>query len=126
MHFYSSTQIKQVRLAKRADGYFVQFCIQTDRYEVIEATGNVIALDVGLKEFYTDSKGLAVENPRFIASGEPRLKKAPRRVSKRIKGSKNRGKARVILGKCHLKISRQRRDHAVKLAGVRNERQTTV
>ncbi len=28
--------------------------------------------------------------------------------------------ARQILGKRHLKISRQRKDHAVKLAGVRN------
>lgn len=95
-------------MLKRADAYYVQFCIQTDRSEVIEVTGNAIALHVGWKEFYTDSKGLAVENPRFLASCE-RMKKAQRRLSKRVKGSKNRGKARVILGKHHLNISRQLR-----------------
>ena len=44
------------------------------------------------------------------------LKRSQRRVSRKVKGSKNRGKARLILGKRHLKISRQRKDHAVKLA----------
>lgn len=33
-----------------------------------------------------------------------------------MKGSKNRAKARAALGKAHLKINRQRKDHAVKLA----------
>ncbi|HEY9689158.1 MAG TPA: transposase, partial [Coleofasciculaceae cyanobacterium] len=73
-------------------------------------------LDVGLSDFYTDSSGLTVENPRFLRQGERQLKQAQRRVSRRVKGSKNRDKARVILGKRHLKISRQRKDHAVKLA----------
>jgi putative transposase len=61
-----------VRLVKRADGYYVQFCIQVDRSEKIEITGNAIGLDVGLKEFYTDSNGVAVENPRFIRKSERR------------------------------------------------------
>ncbi|MEG5061417.1 transposase [Microcoleus sp. A2-C5] len=116
LHFYQITQIKRVRLVKRADGYYVQFCIQVDHSENVEITGNAIGLDVGLKEFYTDSNGIAVENPRFLRKGERRLKKSQRRVSKRVKGSNNRKRARVILGKRHLKISRQRKDFAVKLA----------
>jgi len=116
LHFYQVTQIKRVRLVKRADGYSVQFCVQVDHSEVAEITGNAIGLDVGLKEFYTDSDGIAVENPRFLRKGERRLKKSQRRVSKRVKGSNNRKRARAILGKRHLKISRQRKDFAVKLA----------
>ena len=65
---------------------------------------------------YTDSNAQTVENPRFLRKGERRLKQAQRRVSKRVKGSKNRAKARRVLGKRHLKISRQRKDWAVKLA----------
>jgi putative transposase len=57
-----------------------------------------------------------VENPRFLRTGEKVLRRSHRRVSRKVKGSKNRGKARQILGKRHLKISRQRQDHAVKLA----------
>jgi putative transposase len=55
-------------------------------------------------------------NPRFLRRGEARLKRAQRLVSRKVKGGSNRRKARVILGKRHLKISRQRKDHAIKLA----------
>ena len=116
LHFYQPEQIKRIRLVKRADGYYVQFCIQVDRSESVEPSGIAIGLDVGLSDFYTDSNGKTVDNPRFLRKGEQRLKKAQRLVSKRVKKSSNRRKARLILGKRHLKISRQRKDHAVKLA----------
>lgn len=116
LNFYSPDQIKRVRLVKRADGFYVQFCIKVDRIEVLEPTGSMIGLDVGLKEFYTDSSGHSVGNPRFFRKGQSRIKQAQKRVSKRVKKSKNRAKARVILSKRHLKISRQRKDFAIKLA----------
>ena len=116
LHFYQPDQIKRVRLVKRADGVYVQFCVQVDRTEQIEPSGNAIGLDVGLNAFYTDSEGTATENPRFLRKGEKVLKRSQRRISRKVKGSNNRRKARQILGKRHLKISRQRKDHAVKLA----------
>jgi putative transposase len=116
LRFYDPGLIKRVRLVKRADGYYVQFSIKVDRTESIEPSGRAIGLDVGLTDFYTDSNGETVQNPRFLRKGERKVKQAQRRVSKRVKGSANRRKARLILGKRHLKISRQRKDHAIKLA----------
>ena len=114
--FYDLSQIKRVRLVKRADGYYIQFCVSLDRVESAAMTGKTIGLDVGLKEFYTDSDGEIVPNPRFLRRGEVRLKRAQHLVSRKVKGSSNRRKARTVLGKRHLKISRQRKDHAIKLA----------
>ncbi|MBW4575226.1 MAG: transposase [Aphanothece sp. CMT-3BRIN-NPC111] len=116
LNFYQPHQIKRVRLVKRADGYYVQFCIQVARTSEIAPSGNAIGLDVGLNDFYTDSNAQTVDNPRFLRLGARRLRQAQRLVSRRVKNSNNRMKARVILGKRHLKISRQRKDHAVKLA----------
>ena len=116
LNFYDVKQIKRVRLVRRADGYYAQFAVQVNRVEYVEPSGNAIGLDVGLSAFYTDSNGEKVENPRFLRKGEKRVKQAQRRVSRRVKGSKNRGKARHVLGKRHLKISRQRKDWAIKLA----------
>jgi putative transposase len=116
LNFYQPDQIKRVRLVRRADGYYVQFCIQVDREEAIEPTHRTIGLDVGLESFYTDSLGNKVENPRFYRAGENKIKRAQRLVSRKVKGSSNRRKARVKLARVHLKISRQRKDHAVKLA----------
>ncbi|NEO90076.1 MAG: transposase [Moorea sp. SIO3G5] len=108
--------IKRVRIVRRADGYYVQFCVQIDINKSVPATGTTIGLDVGLKDFYTDSNGNTVPNPRFYRRGEKRVKFYQRRVSRKNKGSANRKKAINKLGKTHLKISRQREEHAKRLA----------
>ena len=116
LNFYQPDQIKRVRLVKRADGYYCQFAISVDRNTDLTPTHQTIGLDVGLESFYTDSLGEKVENPRFYRTGERKLKRKQKLVSRKIRSSSNRSKARTVLGKVHLKISRQRKDHAVKLA----------
>jgi putative transposase len=116
LNFYEPDQIKRVRLVKPVDGYYIQFSIQVDRVEVLPMTGKTIGLDVGLKEFNTDSNGDMISNPRFLRRCKARLKRAQRLVSRKVKGGVNHRKARVVLGKRHLKISRQRKDFATKLA----------
>jgi putative transposase len=91
LHFYQISQIKRVRLVKRADGVYVQFCVNVDRKENTEPSGTTIGLDVGLEEYYTDSNGTRVENPRCLRKCEKVLKRAQRRVSRKVKGSNNRG-----------------------------------
>ncbi|NQZ61611.1 transposase [Crocosphaera sp.] len=114
--FYPEDKIKRVRLVRKADGYYCQFCISVDVKEELPPTHQTIGLDVGLKEFYTDSKGENEPNPRFYRQGEKRLKFHQRRVSRKKKGSINRKKAINKLGRKHLKISRQREEHTKRLA----------
>jgi putative transposase len=110
--FYSIEQIKRVRLVRRADGYYVQFSIQVDVKMEAQPIGKTLGLDVGLKEFYTDSNNNTEPNPRFYRKNEKRLRFCQKRVSRKKKGSANRLKAIKRLGKVHLKISRQREEHA--------------
>jgi putative transposase len=116
LHYYQLDQIKRVRIVRRADGYYVQFCLSQDRTEKREPTGKTIGLDVGLTHFYTDSNGQTVDNPRHLRKSEKALKRLSKRLSRTQKGSKNRAKARNRLSRKHLKVSRQRKDFAVKLA----------
>jgi putative transposase len=116
LNFYQSDQIKRVRLVRRADGYYVQFLIRAENKVQVQPTGKTIGLDVGLKEFYTDSNGNTEPNPKFYRTGEKRLKFRQRRVSRKKKGSANRKKAINRLGRVHLKISRQREEHAKRVA----------
>jgi putative transposase len=116
LHYYQLNQIKRVRLVRRADGYYVQFLVSTENKVDVELTGKMIGLDVGLKEFYTDSNGHTEPNPKFYRKGEKRLKFKQGRVSRKKKGSANRRKAIKRLGRVHLKISRQREEHAKRVA----------
>jgi putative transposase len=116
LHFYQLKQIKRVRVVRRADGYYTQFCLDQERLEKRSATSKTIGLDVGLAHFYTDSDGQTVENPKHLRKSEKALKRLSRRFSKTTKDSKNRAKFRNKLARKYLKVSRQRKDFAVKLA----------
>ena len=126
LHFYQIKQIKRVRVVRRADGYYTQFCVDVDRKEKREFQNRMIGLDVGLNHFYTDSQGNQVENPRFLRRGEKAIKKAQRRLSRKfrrsidkgqkIKQSNNYRKAQNRLSRKLLLVQRQRKDFAVKLA----------
>jgi putative transposase len=116
LHFYALKQIKRVRVVRRADGYYVQFCLDQERLEKREPTLKTVGIDVGLTHFYTDSDGQTVANPRHLRKSEKSLKRLSRRMSKTQKGSKNRAKFRNKLARKHLKVSRQRKDFAIKTA----------
>jgi len=116
IYFYSPDQIKRVRLVRRADGYYCQFLINIEVKERLEPTKKTIGLDVGLESFYTDSDGHKEPNPRFFREGEQKLKQLQRCLSRKQKGSSNRRKARQKLAKAYLRISRQRSEHAKRLA----------
>ena len=119
--WYTEKQIKRVRIVRRADGYYCQFLVDVDTREKLEPSYSEIGLDVGLVSFYTDDKGIEVENPRFYRKGEKALNRLNRNKSKKyVRGKKpqsnNYHKARKRYAIKHLKISRKRKNHAVKLA----------
>ncbi len=116
-----NSKINRVRVVRRADGYYAQFAIDVERNEEVPYTASLVGIDLGLKYFIKDSNGSEVECPKFFRKGEKKLKRAQRRLSKRFqKGakrqSKNYHKQRQKVGKIHLKIQRQRKDFAIKLA----------
>lgn len=125
LHFYQLGQIKRMRLIRRADGYYAQFSVKIDRTETREKTGTAVGLDMGLKYLLADSNSNFVLPPQFLRKAEKRLKRLQRQVSKKYDKQKkkdkqrqtnNYHKARIKLAKQHLKVSRQRKDSAVKLA----------
>ncbi len=114
-------KINRVRVVRKADGYYAQFCFDVERKEEGKYTGLVVGLDLGLKYFTKDQNDNAVIYPQFLRKSERRLKKAQRRLSKKfVRGKKpqsnNYHKVRKRLGKVHLKIQRQRKDWSIKLA----------
>lgn len=116
LNFYQISQIKRVRVVRRADGYYAQFCVDVEREIKHEYTGKIVGIDLGLEHFYTDSNGQQVANPRRLRKSEKRLKRLQKKVSRRKKGGSNRKKAINKMARKHLQVSRQRKDFAVKTA----------
>ncbi len=114
---YDVKDIKRVRLIHReSSGYYAQFCIGIDVVDAQPKTGAEIGLDVGIESFYSDSNGHHEPNPKFLRKAESSIKHSQRRIYKKVKGSLGRRKARKVYAKKHLRVSRQRIEHAKRIA----------
>jgi putative transposase len=124
LNYYHPEQIKRVRILRRADGYYVQFCIKLDpRLTVskpLTPSQKSVGIDVGLKYFLADSQGNVEPIPQYYRKAEKRLKRLNRQKSKKFrKGkpqSRNYQKARQRYARQHLRVSRQREENAKRVA----------
>lgn len=102
--------IKNVTIERTPSGkYFA--VIQVDFVpEVRPNNGGEIGLDMGIKDFYVDSNGGVVENPKYLEKSEKKIRKEQRRLSRKVVGSNNRNKQRIRVAKVHEKIANCRND----------------
>ena len=72
--------------------------------------GGFIGIDVGIKEFYSDSNGNVVSNPKYLERSMHKLIREQRKLSRKQKNSNNRNKQRIKVALVHEKITNQRND----------------
>lgn len=72
--------------------------------------GDEIGIDVGITEFYSDSNGNMVPNPRYLERSMRKLAREQRKLSHKQKGSKNREKQRKKVALVHEQVTNQRND----------------
>lgn len=99
----------QLRITRRADGWFALLVCELAKPEALPATGMSVGIDVGLTSFATLSDGSKIENPRFVRHAAENLTKQQRRLSKKKRGSKNRQKTKHKVALAHLKVTRARK-----------------
>ena len=89
--------------------YFVVLTVEFEP-EAMPNAGAVVGIDVGIKEFYTDSNGNVVCNPKYLEKSLKLLAKEQCKLFKKTKDSNNRDKQRIKVAKIHEKIVNQRND----------------
>jgi putative transposase len=105
-------RILNATVSRTASGkYFVSLCVEVDKAALIKPNnGGEIGLDVGIKEFYTDSNGNTVANPRILKRHSRKLAREQRKLSRKMPRSVNREKARIRVARVHERIANIRRD----------------
>jgi putative transposase len=99
--------------------YFVSIQVDTgapapDKMPVTEA--GTLGIDLGLTHFAITSEGEKIENPRHHKKALRALKRAQRKLSRRVKGSSNQAKQRKRVAGIHEKVANRRRDFHHKLS----------
>lgn len=111
-------RILNATVKKTADGQFhVLLCVEIPKAQMPERhhTGKSIGIDVGLTEFYTDSEGNVVENPKYYRKLHRKLAREQRKLARKMPGSHNQEKQRIRKAKADAKIQRKRKDMLNKL-----------
>ena len=96
--------------------YYVSLCCTDIEITPLEKTGNIIGLDLGIKEFCITSNGEKIKNPKYLKKSLNKLAKLQRELSRKSKGSSNRNKARIKVARQFEKVSNQRKDFLQKLS----------
>ncbi len=105
-----SGRILNATVSKSASGkFYISLCVDIEGVERTN-NGKMIGLDVGIKEFCTDSLGNTIPNPKTYKKHERKLIRCQRSLSRKVKGSKNRAKQRIRLAIQHEKIRNIRSD----------------
>lgn len=94
--------------------YYCSICCEVNQSEY-DHTGEVIGIDLGIKDLVIDSNGIKYENPKYLNKVEKKIKHLQRLYSKKTKDSKNQEKARIKLAAAHEKLSNKRKDNLHKL-----------
>lgn len=102
--------IKQVRIIRRADGWYAVLTIRFCRETPARVNDEVVGLDVGITNFAALSNGKFIENPRCGEAGQAQLTARSQRLAKKPKRqSKRRDEAKRLVAQAHLKVARQRK-----------------
>ncbi len=75
-----------------------------------------VGVDLGVLRVATLSDDTRFENPHYLKTAEEKVRNLQQNLSRKRKGSHNRGKARTLLAKAHRHIRNQRRDYDHKVS----------
>jgi IS605 OrfB family transposase len=97
-------KIKQVRIVKKASGWYAQLTIDSKYTFKVKDTEDQVGIDTGFKHLAILSEGTKYENPRNYVNGQKRLAQA------------QRGKNKKLTARLHERISNRRKDNNHKIS----------
>jgi putative transposase len=104
-------RVLSATVSREADRWFVSFTVERER-DIAEprSEGPDVGIDLGVLSFAVLSDGRELQSPRPLERSLKRLGRLQRKHSRKQKGSSNRRKSAVRLGRLHRRIRNQRRD----------------
>jgi putative transposase len=95
--------------------YFISILVE-ERVDPLPPCPKAVGLDLGLTHQIVDSAGHRLARPGFLEIGLRRLRRLQRRLSRKQRGSNNRGKQKRQVARQHAKIRDRRMDFLHKVS----------
>ena len=107
-------KIKQITIKKTAGRWYA--ILITDTTHKLQKGSKTLGLDLGVINFVADSDGNKIKSPLFLKKSLLKIKERHKGLSRKRKGSRNREKAKQLLGKLFEKVENQRNDFLHKVS----------
>jgi putative transposase len=102
--------IKYAVIKRKVSGWTVCLQLEVPNVALVANQKPDVGVDIGLLRLLTLSDGTMIDNPRWLRASLVKLRVSQRRLSRRIKGSKRRGKARHQVALLHEQVANTRKD----------------
>jgi putative transposase len=111
-------KLKTVTVSLTPSGKYFASLLFDDKQPETEKSidGKAVGIDLGLTHFAITSDGSKFDNPRVLKKHSRNLKRKQQKLSRKVKGSNLRKKARRIVARVHEKIANVRKDFLHKLS----------
>jgi putative transposase len=120
-------KIQSCIISKRANKWFASIAVELESYTKNRKSNNTTSIDFGLKTLITTNTGDKIQSPKPLKKYQNKLKLYQRKLSRKLKGSKNKNKQKLKVAKLHMKISNVRNDFTHKLTSkLCNENQIII
>jgi len=109
LHRKFEGKIKTCTISKtKTDKYYISVLVDDDKNFPEKQSGKAIAIDLGIKYFYTDNNGIKINNPKFYNKKLHKIKKLQQLLANKKIGSNNYKKLKFKIYKINEKICNQR------------------
>lgn len=116
MHRQIEGKVKTCTIVRDSDRWYACFSIEKMPLRIVPPSNKCIGIDVGIKNFAVLSDGAFIENPKYLIKSETKLARLQKSLSRKKKGSSNRGKAKLLVARLHQTIRNQRADFHHKIS----------
>jgi len=101
---------KHLTVTQDGDRWFCSVNCEVEIQDPMIPDKPLVGIDLGLKSFAVLSDGTVVENPKHLQKAERKLRREQRRLSRKVKGSRNREKQKKVLQAVHRRVRDSRKD----------------
>ena len=118
-HRFFDGKIKTSTISRTSTGkYYISILVELDednpKKKPIDEN-QAVGIDLGIKTFATLSNGEEIQNPKNLKNAMTRLKRLQRSLSRKVKGSNNRERARKVLACQYERVTNRRNDFLEKV-----------
>ena len=109
-------KILSAKIFKKGGDWFVSVAIElADIITPLPKTGKAVGIDLGITDLAVLSDGSKIQAPKPLKAQLKKLRRLNKSLARKVKGSKNREKAKTKLSRLHAKIGNRRQDFSHKL-----------